>query len=128
MLGQPDEPMDESSNSDQLCNDIPNERNQPEPMECSKDSNTLVNVYDSTCTDISSYANMLEAFVRKQGFLVHDVEGDGDCLFSSVACQLQNIGHDVNNTNHRQMVASYLSNHGDFYSVLAHLPVVNNDG
>ena len=44
---------------------------------------------------MSVYANMLETFARQHGFSVHDVPGYGDCLFSSVAYQLQNVGYAV---------------------------------
>ena len=59
---------------------------------------------------------------------MHDVPGDGDCLFSSVAYQLQRLGHNVNKSSLRQMVADYLSEHADFYSAFVHQPVNSNDG
>ena len=58
---------------------------------------------------------------------VHDVPGDGDCLFSSVAYQLQGVGH-VTKSSLRQMVADYLSEHADFYSAFVHQPVNSSDG
>ena len=71
---------------------------------------------------------MLESFARQHGFLVHNVPGDGDCLFSAVAYQLQNVGHDVNKSTLRQMVATYLSDHSDEYNPFVHQPVASNDG
>jgi len=77
-----------------------------------------------TSDPVSHYANVLESFAREHGLRVHDVPRDGNCLFSSVAYQLQNRGHDV---NLRQMVISYLSENGDVYSPLVHQSVASND-
>jgi len=57
-----------------------------------------------TSDPVSHYANVLESFASEHGLRVHDVPRDGNCLFSSGAYQLQNMGHDV---NLRQMVVSY---------------------
>ena len=31
----------------------------------------------------------LTRIAKENGYIIHDVPGDGDCLFSSIACQLQ---------------------------------------
>ena len=51
---------------------------------------------------------------------------DGDCLFSSVAYQLQNTGHLVDVVTLRQMVVSYLFDGSEFYSPLVHQPATSD--
>ena len=77
-----------------------------------------------TSDPVSHYA-VLESFARKDGLKVRDVLRGGNSLFSSVAYQLQHMGHDV---NLRQMVVSYLSENGDVYSPFVHQSVASNDG
>ena len=97
-----------------------------EPMEC---TNCDLPVCDNanTSNPVAVCANMLDSFARQHGLSVHNVPGDGDCLFSSVAYQLQNIGHDVNSSSLRQMVTTYLSHHNE-YNPFVHQPVASNDG
>ena len=124
MLEQPKRIDD---NSNYICS------NDPEPMECTS-GDDLSNDDQPMCTSVNTsnhvsvYTNMLESFARQHGFLVHNVPGDGDCLFSAVAYQLQNVGHDVNKSTLRQMVATYLSDHSDEYNPFVHQPVASNDG
>ena len=81
-----------------------------------------------TSDPVSHYANVLESFAREHGLRVHDVPRDGNSLFSSVAYQLQNMGHDVNENVLRQMVVSYLSENGNVYSLYVHQSVASKDG
>ena len=67
-------------------------------------------------TPAVSRADVLQSLARQHGSSTHDVARDGDCLFSSLAHQLQALGCDVNTGSPRQMVASYLNHHSDFYS------------
>ena len=118
MLEQP-EAMDDSSN-------------EPE----SNNHEQLVNTYgDNVSNDEQCISNpviictdMLKAFVKQYGFSVHDMPGDGDCLFSAVAYQLQNVGHNVNKSSLRQLVANYLSDHVDEYCPFVPEPLESNDG
>ena len=71
--------------------------------------------------------NVLEQFARQHELVIHDVPRDGNCLFSSVAYQLQNVGHDVNASTLRHMVVNYLSDNSEYYSQLVHQPVASND-
>ena len=79
-------------------------------------------------SSVSVYCNMVKQFAKQHGYLVHNVPGDGDSLFSSVACQLQRLGHDVNKSSLRQMVADYLSEHAHFYSEFVQQSENSNDG
>ena len=103
---------------------------QPESME--HDDNTDVAVFNEgsdppIATDssvnpndpVSYYTNALKAFARNEGFEIHDVPSDGNCLFSACAYQLQYLGRDVVDASSlRQAVCQYLSRYGDFYSDL----------
>jgi len=82
--------------------------NDPEPMDTST-SNVCnpepTNASSNTPSDpVSHYANVLESFTRDHGLRVHNVPRDGNCLFTSVACQLPSVGNDVNESSLRQMV------------------------
>ena len=65
---------------------------------------------------VSHYVDVLESFARDHGLRVHNVPRDGNCLFTSVAYQIQSVGNDVNESSLRQLVVDYLSGHGDVYS------------
>ena len=41
---------------------------------------------------IQVYQCIASVYAKQHDYLVHDVPGDGDCLFSSVAYQLQRLG------------------------------------
>ena len=66
----------------------------------------------------------LKAYAKEKGFVIHEVERDGDCLFSSVTYQLQSI---VNKSELRRMVANYLESHSHFYQDFMHQPIASND-
>ena len=76
---------------------------------------------------VSHYAD-LESFARDHGLRIHNVPRDGNCLFTSVAYQLQSVGNDVNESSLRQMVVDYLSGHGDVYSPFLPQSVASDDG
>ena len=113
---------------------------QPDSME--HDENTDVAVFNEgsdlpIATDssvnpsdpVSYYTNALKVFARKEGFEIHDVPSDGNCLFSACAYQLQYLGRDVVDASSlRQAVCQYLSRFGDFYSDFVHQSVSSGDG
>ena len=88
-------------------------------------SNSSINPSDP----VSYYTNALKVFARKEGFEIHDVPSDGNCLFSACAYQLQYLGRDVVDASSlRQAVCQYLSRYGDFYSDFVHQSVSSSDG
>ena len=59
----------------------------------------------------------LEACVSSSNLRVHNVSADGDCLFWSVAYQLNAVNVcSASAPKLRQMVVSYMESHGDFFS------------
>ena len=50
----------------------------------------------------------LNALARDRGFLVQDVPGDGNCLFSAVALQLKQLGISTSSARLRQELVTYL--------------------
>jgi len=106
--------------------------NDPEPMDTSTSSvcnPEPTNASSNTPSDpVSHYADVLESFARDHGLRVHNVPRDGNCLFTSVAYQLQSVGNDVNESSLRQMVVDYLSGHGDVYSLFLPQSVASDDG
>ena len=69
---------------------------------------------------VSHHTNVLVEYARQHGLTVYEVPHDGNYLFSSIAHQLQNVGHDVNANSLRQIVVSYLRDHGGFYGHFVH--------
>ena len=117
MLEQ-DEPMDDSEVSNDNSGEAqpmevinskikPVDDNGGNKFEFASNSADLLNV-PSDSDPVSVYAKVLTEFVREHGLAVHDVPRDGNCMFSSVAYQLQNIGHDVNESTLRQRCVRYL--------------------
>ena len=129
MLEQPESMCEDSNDTDNAS--------EPEPMDTStNDDNRMATSVQqgsnrSTSSEasdpVSHYASVLESFAREHGLTVHEVPRDGNCLFSSVAYQLCNVGHDVNEKSLRQMVVRYLSDHADVYSPSVHQPVHSTD-
>ena len=72
--------------------------------------------------------NLLEQVARENGFAMHNVPYDGDCLFSSKAYQLEPItACSVNKNTLRQMVVDHLQNNSNLYKRFASQPVVSDD-
>ena len=67
----------------------------------------------------------LEMCAAKNNFIIHDVPGDGNCLFHAVLYQLGTFSGTVDDL--RQMVASYLDCHRDFYVNFVPQPVECSD-
>ena len=85
------------------CSDSHNERSEHEQLideniqPPSQSSTSICNI-----PSVSVYSNMLKQYAKQHSYLVHDVPDDGDCWFSSVAYQLQSVGHDVDKSTLRQ--------------------------
>ena len=72
--------------------------------------------------------NNLRAFATDKNFGIHDVPRDGNCLFSAVLYQLESCGLFSSTVEHlRQLVASYLEDHNDFYVNFVHDPILSED-
>ena len=86
------------------------------------------NTSNSDLSDsVTHYSHVLQVYARNHGLTVHDVLRDGDCLFSSVAYHLQNVGHNVDASTLRQMVVTYLSDQSEFYSQYIPEAVASNN-
>ena len=57
---------------------------------------------------------ILSRVARERGFIVHDVPGDGDCLFNSIAYQLQHCS--LSSDTIRNMLVSHLRENAVHYS------------
>ncbi len=60
--------------------------------------------------------------------VIHDVPGDGNCMFNSVSYQLQHLGHDISVTTLREMCVHYMTANGGWYSHFVHQSVPTIDG
>ena len=65
---------------------------------------------------------------HENGFAIHDVPYDGNCMFSAVSHQLQTSGVCTVDSNElRQMVADYLEENGALYCDAVSQPVASHD-
>ena len=72
--------------------------------------------------------NFLERVARENVFAIRNVPYDGDCLFSSIAYQLESIAAcSVDKSTLRQMVADHLENNSNLYKTFLSQPVVSHD-
>ena len=87
--------------------------NHNEPMECEPGLAHGHNacVLNGSANDIVAAWDRLTRLARENGFTVHDVPGDGNCLFNAVAYQLDSVSAN----EMREIVANHLENNGVFY-------------
>lgn len=72
--------------------------------------------------------NILERVAREKSFAIHDMPYDGNCLFSSIAYQLEPITEcSIDNCTLRQMVADHLENNSNLYKGFLSQPIVSYD-
>ena len=60
------------------------------------------------CAIYNGFMHKLETIASQNGFTIHDVPADGDCMFSAIVYQLNSIGIHVDSQTLRQNVAEYL--------------------
>ena len=89
--------------------------NHNEPMECE----SSMSGGNSSCSDIAIVFNRLTTLARENGFTVHDVPGDGNCLFNAVAYQLESVGA----SEMREIAANHFENNSVFYRDFLAQPV-----
>ena len=105
----------------------PTDTSEPEPMQCEASVSpcTPCQLVDPVACDNTAFTT-LTAFARDNGFIIHDVPRDGDCMFSALAYQLQHAGMcdtHCDSTELRDMVATHLQNHSSIYSHFVSQPV-----
>ena len=70
------------------------------------DTGTVVSKNNENAIDV------LSSVASRNGFTIHDVPADGDCLFSAIAYQLPSIGiYDIDADSLRTMLVSHLEDH-----------------
>lgn len=81
-----------------------------------------------TNDELMAASDRLQALVRDNGFVIHNVPGDGNCLFNAIAYQLRSMGMTVGSINNlRSTLANYLEENSKFYrDFLAHPMASNN--
>lgn len=87
--------------------------NHNEPMECEPGLTHGHNacVLNGSANHIVAAWDRLTRLARENGFTVHDVPGDGNCLFNAVAYQLDSVSAN----EMREIVANHLKNNALFY-------------
>ena len=74
-------------------------------------------------SDIAIASNRLTTLARENGFTVHDVPRDGNCLFNAVAYELDSVSA----SEMREIVANHLENNSTFYCDFLAQPVQTNN-
>ena len=94
------------------------------------DSPTEIAMEFSDCIDpLLSAIHKLETVASQNGFTIHDVPADGDCMFSAVAYQLNSSNIcDVDSSLLRDMAADYLQSNRETFCDFVCQPVAQNDG
>ena len=93
------------------------------------DVDNVQSTYD--CTDMSNLqaaTNHLIRYTTDNHLLIHEVPGDGNCLYNAVLYQLESNGVITTTTveNLRQMVATHLQEHSDIYMSFVTSPIVSD--
>ena len=121
LVKQPD--TNGECNSTELCTqDHDSDHVNTEPT-----STTSNNLYVGN-DDLLAASSRLQALARENGFTIHDVPGDGNCLFNAITYQLRSFGVTINDTSElRNMVANNLEENGDFYRSFLAQPIATNN-
>ena len=107
------------ANDEELCMSL---IEQAESMEIEQSSINAVNV------SMEYNYDMLRELAFQNGFVIHDVPYDGNCMFSAIFYQLQNSGVcNVDSNNLREMVASYLNANAESFCNFISEPVASHD-
>ena len=77
---------------------------------------------------VSVALQKLELLANQNGFTIHHVPYDGNCMFSAISYQLQNTGVcNVDSNELRQMLANYLEANTALYCDFPSQPVISHD-
>ena len=104
---------------------------------CTDISNTHVDTSANVANDIPMDCSdllltalyKLQTIARRNGFTIHDVPADGDCMFSAIIYQLSSTGIcDVDSQTLRQNVANYMQTNKAAYCDFVCQPVEQTDG
>ena len=114
------------ANDDELCQYLVEQDDDSMETECQGDSSGTANVTTSVqnepmeCSndgdELSTALEQLKAFAKQNGFTIHNVPYDGDCMFSAISYQLQaNDVCSADSSELRQKVADYLEGNAPMY-------------
>ena len=114
---QTDSPVaSQTSVANVVSHNVPNIDNEF-AMDCSDNEN-----------DLSTAVHKLETIASQNGFTIHDVPYDGNCMFSAIAYQLNSSGVcDVDSSRLRQTIADFLKSNEAKYCDFVCQPVAHND-
>ena len=101
------EPTEESMDTDNTCTEESMDtKNMEESNTCTEET------METSCTQPQSANDVLSSIASRNGFIIHAVPDDGNCLFSAIAYQLASIGiPDIDANTLRAMVVSHLEDH-----------------
>ena len=86
----------------------------------------IINEHNCT-SDIVLSSNNLEKYAQDNNLTIHNVAGDGNCLYNAVLYQLNSNGVNISTVQTlRHMVATYLNEHADTYMPFVVTPVASD--
>ena len=100
---------------------------EPSTTVTSGDQLNLPSIQPSLGNSISSAKSTLERVASSNGFVVHDVQYNGDCLFSAVSYQLEPTGECAISSELRRLVADHLENNCGVYCDFVSEPVASDN-
>ena len=77
--------------------------------------------------DLMAASDRLQALARDNVFIIHNVPGDGNCLFNAIAYQLRPFGVTVDISKLRSAVANNLEENSEFYRDFLAQPMASNN-
>ena len=111
-------------NNNHLSTNQPIHKHRNQSMECFPSTHSL----PSDDSAFTTAFNILETVARENGFALHNVPYDGDCLFSSIAYQLESIAaSSIDKSTLRQMAADHLENNSKLYIGFLSQPVASSN-
>ena len=88
----------------------------------------MIECYDNNNDALTTAIHKLETLASQNGFTIHDVPCDGNCMFSAIVYQLNSTGVcDVDSNGLRQMIADYLEANEGIYCDFVCQPVAPTD-
>lgn len=123
LVKQPDT-SDESSNTELCIQNHMQNRSDHVSMEPTTTASNLT--YGNN--GFTAASDRLQTLARENGFTVHNIPGDGNCLFNAITYQLRSLSVTVDNTNElRNLVANNSEQNSEFCCDFLVQPMASND-
>ena len=121
--GESSEPANPSSSSNPSSSEPANPSSSSNPSSDGDSSEPINNEH----SDLVLSSNNLEKYAQDNNLTIHNVAGDGNCLYNAALYQLNSNGVTISTVQTlRHMVATYLNKHADTYMPFVVTPVASD--